>query len=530
VTAGEVHAVEFEETKIDEVFAELNQCRLPGCAVGIAIHGTPVYRKGFGLASMELPVVLAPTMRMRIGSTTKHFTCLAYLLLCEEGRAGIDDPIVKYLPELHPVTHPIAMRQLMGNISGLREVYDLCHQFNGAARVTSTELVSLYQCIDDVNSVPGALWIYNNGGWAILSKVIERITGTSLEDFLRVQIFEPTGMHDTLLRRWDSDFVANSATLHMKNAAGQYLRQAWMDYAGAGAMVSTIDDMLKWLAHMDAPIVGRAETWRLLKETQILANGTPTNYGLGLFLTRYRGIKTIHHPGSWLGGNAQMIKIPSVGLDVVVMVNRHDVSAITLVNRVINACLPYLDAVQRPKSTSILSGVFHSPQTGRVVQLFGRTGQQYVSICGADFPVEIDAHGSLRPSSPMEFFAWAVTVAGNISPIAAIDLIEFGHTDRLLAAIAPRPSQKPLIVGRYRSESTGTEFTISDSSKGFALSATGKFGTASYDLVQLSGTIWRATSPNAVIPPGGVLTFDAAATSLSFSTSQNWALPFRRCA
>src|SRR5207244_1304308 len=119
-------------------------------------------------------------------------------------------------------------------------------------------------------------------------------------------------------------------TLHMKNAAGRYVRQEWMDYAGAGAMVSTVDDMLIWLAHMEAPVVGCAETWRLMRAAQILANGTPTKYGLGLFTTRYRGIDTVHHPGSWLGGNAQMIKIPSVSLDVVVMVNRYDASAITL--------------------------------------------------------------------------------------------------------------------------------------------------------------------------------------------------------
>ena len=94
--------VKFDEEKVDSIFAELDQCHLPGAAVGIAVDGLPVYRKGFGLASMELPVLLSPTIRMRIGSTSKHFTCLAYLLLCEEGRAEIDDPIGKYLPELHP--------------------------------------------------------------------------------------------------------------------------------------------------------------------------------------------------------------------------------------------------------------------------------------------------------------------------------------------------------------------------------------------------------------------------------------------
>src|SRR4051812_30505439 len=95
-------AVEFDERKIDAVFAELDQCQLPGAAVGIAIDRRTVYRKGFGLASIEIPHRLNPSMRMRIGSTTKHFPCLAFMLLCEEGRASLDAGIIEYLPELHP--------------------------------------------------------------------------------------------------------------------------------------------------------------------------------------------------------------------------------------------------------------------------------------------------------------------------------------------------------------------------------------------------------------------------------------------
>jgi D-aminopeptidase len=108
---------EIDEKRIDAIFAVVDQCHLPGAAVGIAIDGKPVYRKGFGLANMELPFVLSPSVRMRIYSTTKHFACLAYMLLCEEGRAGIDDPIGKYLPELHPVSRNATMRQLMGHTS-----------------------------------------------------------------------------------------------------------------------------------------------------------------------------------------------------------------------------------------------------------------------------------------------------------------------------------------------------------------------------------------------------------------------------
>jgi D-aminopeptidase len=139
----------FDEKKIDAIFAPFDQCRLPGAAVGIAIHGTPAYRRGFGVANMELPILLSTNIRMRIASISKHFTALAYMLLCEDGIADIDDPIGKYLPELHRSTHKVTMRQLMGNIGGLHDAYDICHQFSGTAYpATSAELLSFYGDLD----------------------------------------------------------------------------------------------------------------------------------------------------------------------------------------------------------------------------------------------------------------------------------------------------------------------------------------------------------------------------------------------
>src|SRR5207248_3155742 len=124
-------------------------------------------------------------------------------------------------------------------------------------------------------------------------------------------------------------------------------------------------------------------------------------------------------------------------------------------------------------SAPIIDGVFHSRQSGRVVQLFGQNGQQYVSIGGADYPVTMDERGTLRPSSPMDFLDWAVTVIGGSPNVEGIDLSEFGQTDQLIAVTAPQSSHEGLIVGRYRSESTGTAITISCLDNRFELSATG---------------------------------------------------------
>ena len=105
---------------IDELFKPVNRSDAPGLVVGIAQCGKILYRRGFGLASVELGVANTPRTRMRIGSTSKHFTCVAALLLAEEGKLDIDAGVRRYLPELRDLQPEPTLRQLMTHTSGYR--------------------------------------------------------------------------------------------------------------------------------------------------------------------------------------------------------------------------------------------------------------------------------------------------------------------------------------------------------------------------------------------------------------------------
>jgi D-aminopeptidase len=523
--------VTLDERKIDALFAELNKTHLPGAAVGIAIDGTPVYRKGFGVASMELPVLLSPSMRMRIFSASKHFTCLAYMLMCEDGKADIDSRLGELLPELHPVTHKITMRQLMGHMSGLRDVCDVRWQINGIALpVSSPEVLSLYRDIDDVNFRPGTDYCYNNGAFLLLSTVIETISGQSLEEVLRTRIFEPVGMHDTLLRRFDDDFVPNSATLHSLGANGvfskTYLAGA---LAGEGGIVSTVNDMLRWLAHMDEPRVGSASTWALLKTPQVLANGTSTGYGLGLKTERYRGVDTLYHAGGALGGNSQMLKAPAAGLDVAIMLNRADVMGMQLAHMILDTCLPELEPVAEASKYPLASGVFRSPVTGRVVQLSARNGQQVVSIDAQDFPFIADSDGLLRTSGIMSFDQLSVRPLGDPENPTAIQFNRFGNHDDLIRVEPPKRPDTTTLCGDWISIATGSRATFFDTTEDRWLRTTGRwFGSLEFKLERLGDYLWRA---KAVVPGlGGILSFEESGNAFMFSTYRNWMLKFRRIA
>lgn len=523
--------VTLDESRIDAAFAELNQCHAPGAAVGIAIDGEPVYRKAFGLANMELPVLLSPTIRMRIASTTKHFTCLAYLLLCEEGRACVDDPISKFVPQLHPRAKNVRIRHLMGNTSGLLDAFDVCFQFSGAERSLSSEdLLRLYRTLADVNAAPGETWIYNNGGFLLLTAAIERITGEPLEDVLRERILSPLRMYDTVLRRTDTNFLANSAAGHVLTPAGKFeksrLRTA---FAGEGGLVSSVDDMLRWMIHMDAPLVGSPTTWELLKSSQTLANGTATGYGLGLMSGRHRGTETLFHDGGWMGASSQMIKVPAAHLDVVVMSNRSDASATLLAGKVLDALID-LDLPSPGDSAASqcpVTGTFVSPSNGRVVQLFIKDGRQMVSVDGWDMEVTRDESGAFWPSGMFSHLKQSVTVVGIADDPHSIRLSDFGNVEELQRVEPVSRTRQQAFVGAYWAKGIATRARVCESDGELECITEGHFGSVRYQLECIGERAWRAKCRE-VWWLGGILYFEADHSAFRFSTYRTRALVFRR--
>ncbi len=521
--------VAFDEARVDAIFAELDQSRLPGAAVGIAIDGEPVYRKAFGLATMELPTVLSTTTRMRIGSISKHFAALAFMLLCEDGVAELDAPVGKYLPELNPVVHDVTLRQLMGHIGGVRDVFDLAWSLSGTGtQATSADLLSLYRDIDDVHAAPGAEWSYCNGGYLMLGTVIEQLTGQPLEDVLQERIFAAVGMHDTLLRRFDTDFVPHSATLHTPSPGGgfekSYLGTA---IAGEGGIVSTVEDMLRWMAHLAAPVVGSPRTWATMKAPQTLANGTSTGYGLGLTTDHYRGVATLSHTGGVMGGNAQMLKVPDAGLDIAIMLNRGDVVGALLVNKILDSCLSGLQPVPTPQPHPVATGVFRSPTSGRVIQLLGNDGQQIIALDGEELGYEYDGQ-AFTPADAISHYVQTVRLIGDDQHPGAVELHHLGAVDELSSVPTGEISDPRPIAGRYRSESTGTDITIRSEQDQQWLTSSGRFGSVTYPLECVADGIWRARPVGAWTRGGGILSFDSDGMSFRLSRPRSRPLRFQR--
>lgn len=328
--------------RLDDLLRPLDSSDSPGVVIGVRYGGKTTCRKGLGLASIEHGVANTPATRMRIGSTTKHFTCFAALLLAEEGRLNLDAGVRTYLPEIPRLDGEASLRQLMSHTGGYRCYIDLSFLSHGMAVREKGFALATHARQTEANSPPGERSIYCNSGYQILSTIIERVSGTSLASFLRERIFAPNGMHDTELLVSDLEIHPGLATLHVRLPDGGFRRGIFPseELGGDGGMVSTIDDMLRWLRHLRGSAeIGKRSAWSQMLPCPLLANGTRIRYGLGLQVTPYRGLQTIHHAGAVIGGACQMLTVPAHDLDIVVLSNGASVGPTKLAQGIIDAVL-----------------------------------------------------------------------------------------------------------------------------------------------------------------------------------------------
>lgn len=509
-----------KKAAIDALLAAYDRPDQPGVVAAVSINGIVVYAKGFGLASVELPVRLSPAIRMRIGSTTKHFTALAYLLLCEEGRASLDDEIGMHIAELHPENRRATVRDLLGHVSGLRDAWDYSMQLQGTnLKVTDEEMLRFYVAGEGINAAPRREWSYSNGGYMLVAIAIARLSGGSFGDFLRERIFEPLGMHDTVLRRWDTEHLPNSAALHFRASEGLWTQHYMgMDLGGAGGIASTAEDMLRWMRHMDRPVVGSAESWRQLMTPLQLENGVPTGYGLGLEIGTYRGMKTISHSGSVISGTSQMIKLPEAKLDIMIMANRSDVSTTSLANQMIDICIEGLPVSDAGSAALPVSGHFVSDETGRVLEINGDEGQ--LAINAFTMPARLYADDVIRLAQPLNSDHLEIRVAETGD---AIEYRSLGYVDQL-RRILPKPGGRALLSTRtYRSQGGSFDATIERCETGHRLVTSGPQVRQTFALEPVTDHIWRFMSGTSAFR-SGILRFDEdfSAFQLTAARTRNW--------
>lgn len=306
------------------LFTRWDSASAPGLAVGIRHRGDDIFRQAYGMASLEARRALTPRSRIRIGSTSKHMTALLALLLAEDGLIDLDAPLRTWLPELTGPEGEGTLRQHCQHRAGGRCYFDLSVIAHLDAIPPAGRALDLARRQTGRNFPPGSAMIYCNSSYHLLALAIERAGRAPFETLLYDRLFAPLGMHDTASIPDDRDIVPGMATLHVPAPGGGWRRGLFPnpDVRGEGAVISTIDDMLIWTAHLlSRDRFGTAESWRQLLERPVYPDGATGKYALGLIHGEHRGRAVIYHAGGVIGGLSQMLIFPNEALEIVILAN-----------------------------------------------------------------------------------------------------------------------------------------------------------------------------------------------------------------
>ncbi len=299
----------------------LHETGVPSASVGIVQDGKVVYTRAFGLARITPPSPASPDLAYPIGSISKQFTATGVLLLQQQGKLSIDDPVSKYFPELTRATD-VKLRNLMTMTSGYedfapqdysipdwykpRNPADTVHQWAGKP----------------LDFEPGTQWQYSNTNYVLLSLIVEKVTGEPLYQFLREQVLGPVGLSDAFNAYTDRDRLKTTGYISYAMQAPRVLpleAAGW--YFGDGELAMPASALLKWdLTFINQSLLAPV-SYRQMETGFVTKDGKDTGYGLGIQVHDRNGHLQLEHGGEVGGYVAENIVYPNDKLAIVVLTN-----------------------------------------------------------------------------------------------------------------------------------------------------------------------------------------------------------------
>src|SRR6188768_2244259 len=379
------------ERRVDTLFAQYTRPGSPGAVAAVMRGGNIEVSKGYGLASIELGVPITPKTRFRIASVSKQFTVTAALMLAAEGKLALGDPPHKYLKELKPL--PVTIDQMMRNSSGLPDFLELLrlggHGLDKPAR--AVDFLNAAARNGHLNFQAGSRFLYSNTNFLLLGLIIERVSRKKLGDVLAERIFKPLGMTDTMLAADIDTVIPNLATGYLGDDKQGFRRAAHAyPQGGEGGLTSTVEDLLIWSRHFDAPILGKTIPSQLVA-AEPLTGGHDNRYRRGVGVGELRGLETAGHGGLWPGFRTELLRVPTAELTVIVIANLGSIDPWRLAHQIAADALqgdkrlkPALAPIEQAEIKPIV-GTWFNAQEPSLFDLAWRNGEAVVTQNGLPF-------------------------------------------------------------------------------------------------------------------------------------------------
>ena len=370
---GSAYAQQTPLNGIDEYIEKtMREWEVPGMAVAIVKDDKIVFSKGYGVKKLGDPAPIDDRTVFAIGSSSKAFTSAAIAILVDEGKLKWDDRVSKYLPEFETydpyVTRELTIRDLLSHRSGLERGDSLWY----GTEYSREEILRRTRFIKPTWSLRSHFG-YQNLMYLAAGQVVQKVSGKTWDEFVAERIFTPLGMtaSSTTIRSFNGG--SNVATPHMK-ADDKLISIPWRNIdniAPAGSINSNVTDMAQWVrvqlgqGTFEGKKVFSTSTAREMHmpQTVMRLEGAYTmfypeahflNYGLGWFLSDYKGRKLVEHGGAIDGMRASVAMLPEEKLGVVILTNLHGtIVSIPLMYRIFDA---YLGQPQKDWGADMLKG------------------------------------------------------------------------------------------------------------------------------------------------------------------------------
>ena len=283
-----------------------------------------IHIAGYGVTRLDKLSPVTPQTVFQIASLTKPFTAMAVLMLVEDGKIELDAPASRYLVELPAAYSSITIRQLLTHTSGIAP--DMRR-----ANVDEMEVAEFWRRLAErpASSAPGSTMQYANAGYAVLSFVVERVSGVPFREFLRRRIFAPLGMKNSGYRVPQQNDARHALGYDLTDGRSVEAPHVFSGWGNSG-IETTVEDLARWAAAIERGELLSKASYEQMFAPGKLANGAPNsfqfgsasaNYGLGWFLLSQNGQRVQTHGGAIAGFSSIVNRVPDAGYTVIVLSN-----------------------------------------------------------------------------------------------------------------------------------------------------------------------------------------------------------------
>jgi len=462
-------AADPQSSQVDKIFDKLDRTDSPGCTLGVARDGKLIYSRGYGMADLDHDIANSPRTVFHVASMSKQITAASVVLLAQQGKLKLDDPVRKYIPELADFGTPVTIRHLLHHVSGLRDQWSLLVMSGWRLSedvVRDEDVMDLVSRMRALNFRPGEMHLYSNTGYTLLAQIVKRVSGKSLRQFTTQEIFEPLGMKDTHFRDDHQETVKGMAYGYAQSQGVWKQSIPHYDTVGASSLLTTVEDWVKWDRNYVEPKVGGRAFTDQMMEQFTLNNGEKIDYRFGIVTGKFRGLPTVSHGGADAGYRSYWVRFPEQNLTVVCLCNAV-VNPTSLSNEV--ATLYLADKLEpeeaKPESAARVdmpaaelekaAGLYMSEKEESVVRLRFDDGKLKLALGGPPSELIPIGGGKFR----LDTEAAVITVSGPDLTVLAPGMrqpVEF----KRVTEWSPSASEMADIAGSYYSEELDSTYRV----------------------------------------------------------------------